>query len=52
VRGNVHLSGSVRDNVRGSVRLSSRAAVCGSPAVSMFSNKFKTYSYPYKFGIN
>jgi hypothetical protein len=39
VCGSVWLSGSAH----GSVRLSSGAAVFGSPAVSMFSNKFKTY---------
>jgi hypothetical protein len=39
VRGSVRLSGSVRS----SVWLSSGVAVCGSPAVSIFSNKFKIY---------
>jgi hypothetical protein len=39
----VRQSKSVRGSVRGSVRLSSSAAVCGSPAVSIFSNKFKIY---------
>jgi hypothetical protein len=42
VRGNVRLSGSVCGSV---VRLSSSAAVCGSPPVSIFLNKFKTYSH-------
>jgi hypothetical protein len=31
----------------GNVRLSSGAAVCGSLAVSIFSNKFKTYSHKF-----
>jgi hypothetical protein len=31
----------------GSVRLSSGAAVCGCLAVSIFSNKFKTYLYKF-----
>jgi hypothetical protein len=29
------------------LRLSCVAAVCSSPAVSIFSNKFKTYSYEF-----
>jgi hypothetical protein len=43
LRGSVRLSGSAR----GSVRLSSGPAVCSSPAVSIFPNKFKTYSYKF-----
>jgi hypothetical protein len=43
VHGNVRLSGSAR----GSVRMYSGAAVCGSPAVSIFSNKLKAYSYKF-----
>jgi hypothetical protein len=39
VRGSVRLCGSAR----GSVRLSIGAAVCGSPAGSIFLNKFQTY---------
>jgi hypothetical protein len=31
------------------VRLSSGAAACGSPAVRIFSNRFKTYSYKFVY---
>ena len=48
VRGSVRLSGSAR----GSVRLSCSAAVCGSPAVCIFSNKFNIRVNSYKSGIN
>jgi hypothetical protein len=49
VCGSVRLSGSAR----GSVRLPGSAAVCGSPGVCIFSNKFKIYPYElYKFGLN
>jgi hypothetical protein len=45
VRGSVHGGMRLSGSARGSVRLSSGAATCGRPAVSVFSNKFKTYSY-------
>jgi hypothetical protein len=45
VCGNVHCSAS--GSARDSVRLSSGAAVCGSPAVSIFSNKFEQYLFKF-----
>jgi hypothetical protein len=43
VCGSVRLLGSARS----SVQLSSGVAVCHSPAVCMFSNKFETYLYKF-----
>ena len=53
MRGSVWLPGSACGSVRllgsarSSVQLSSGVAVCHSPAVCMFSNKFETYLYKF-----